>query len=961
MPGGSSSYLRDFNRTNLGSSDWAVTSRNGSFGVPRIVGNRLRLTDNSGNVATGATFQRLLPATGNYVQVQFKYYAYNGNGADGVAVIFSDASVTPQPGGYGGSLGYAQLNGTSGFAGGWLGVALDEYGNFSNPTETRDGGPGLRQDSVSIRGSGTGTGGYRYLAGTSANLNPGIDVSGATAGPGHTYRITLDSTVTGRTMVTVERNTGSGFTTLISSFNAQAAAGQLGLPTDFFLSLTGSTGGSNNIHELDDFQVCANRINSIGQQIDHFEYSYSGTALTCNPQPITIKACLNSSCSSLYTDPVRVTMSPTRGWSATAPATVTGGNVINFSGGSATTQLRSGAGEIVIGEISSLPASRPLTQRVCSTSGCKVTFSDSAFLLNVPHMVAGKEVDATIQAVRKADNAEVCVPGFANVTRDVRFNAVYSNPDAGTRSVIVNGTNISTTTDADKTSATPTTLSLTFDSIGRADPKLKVRYNDAGLMTLYASHVDSTANPGSAGYLIEGSDTFIARPVGLCVYSDTVNSDCAGGDASCSKFVMAGDSFRLRVGGVVWQSNNDSDLCSGNLKTPNYRQNGIALTHTLVAPVGGEAGNLGVVSTDILASDQGERILTNQTISEVGVFTITATAPANYLGSSNSPTPRVGDTDNDGVIDVVSTSVNIGRFYPASFSLEDPAVKSACNVFTYAGLVDRDTPPVQLGKVGQPFPASGVLSARNRSGGVTHNYVGGFAKLKDSDISYADSGGQGVISTGTTDLAADASKGSGYLKYDSVGLSYQFDQLRGPYKLAALITATDSDGVTGSVTDHVIDDATGAPENDLLPDFRIGQARVANAHGSELQDLALPFFAAYFNGSGYAPNPLDSCTPFTPAELDDYQRSGTGDGSPELVDQSYMALAGGGAYLLKAPGESSGGSQWVTFGSEQSPAPEWLRFDWDEDGELDNPRGLATFGIYKGAAPLIFRREVYGQ
>ena len=164
---------------------------------------------------------------------------------------------------------------------------------------------------------------------------------------------------------------------------------------------------------------------------------YSGTALTCNPQPITIKACLNSSCSSLYTDPVSVTMSPSAGWTATAPATVTGSNVINFSGGTATVQLRSGAGEVTIGESSSVPAVRPLTQRVCSTSGCKITYADSGFLINVPDMIAGKPVDGTIQAVRKADNSAICVPGFANVSRGIRFNASYSDPSSGTKSVVV--------------------------------------------------------------------------------------------------------------------------------------------------------------------------------------------------------------------------------------------------------------------------------------------------------------------------------------------------------------------------------------------------------------------------------------------------------------------------------------------------------------------------------------------
>lgn len=113
---------------------------------------------------------------------------------------------------------------------------------------------------------------------------------------------------------------------VLAAVNSQAP-----LPSDFYLSLTGSTGGSTNIHELDDLQVCATDINPIGQQIDHFEFIYTASALTCNPQPVTIRACLNSSCSSLYTNPVSVTLSPASYWTATAPATVSG-STITFSG-----------------------------------------------------------------------------------------------------------------------------------------------------------------------------------------------------------------------------------------------------------------------------------------------------------------------------------------------------------------------------------------------------------------------------------------------------------------------------------------------------------------------------------------------------------------------------------------------------------------------------------------------------
>lgn len=112
----------NFDDNSLG-DDWAVASRGATSFTPTVSSKRMRLTSNQGNVSTSSTLQRLFPAAGNYIQVQFKYYAYSGSGADGVAVVLSDATVTPQPGAFGGPLGYGTRGDAAnpGFAGGWLG------------------------------------------------------------------------------------------------------------------------------------------------------------------------------------------------------------------------------------------------------------------------------------------------------------------------------------------------------------------------------------------------------------------------------------------------------------------------------------------------------------------------------------------------------------------------------------------------------------------------------------------------------------------------------------------------------------------------------------------------------------------------------------------------------------------------------------------------------------------------
>ena len=107
----------DFSGSSL-SEQWIPFRSRGNF-TPQPVNGRLRLTEARANQATSVNFQRLFPAENNLVQVEFDYFAYGGSGADGAALVFSDASVTPQPGSFGGPLGYGYKPGVPGFAGGW--------------------------------------------------------------------------------------------------------------------------------------------------------------------------------------------------------------------------------------------------------------------------------------------------------------------------------------------------------------------------------------------------------------------------------------------------------------------------------------------------------------------------------------------------------------------------------------------------------------------------------------------------------------------------------------------------------------------------------------------------------------------------------------------------------------------------------------------------------------------------
>lgn len=939
----------NFDDNSLG-DDWAVASRGATSFTPTVSSKRMRLTSNQGNVSTSSTLQRLFPAAGNYIQVQFKYYAYSGSGADGVAVVLSDATVTPQPGAFGGPLGYGTRGDAAnpGFAGGWLGVGLDEYGNYSveggaNPQQQRP-------DSVAVRGSSGpgGTTGYRYIAGTAANLNPGVDSATSTsAAPGHTYRITVDGRFSNEARVTVERDSGAGFVVLsgLNAVNVLAAVNsQAPLPSDFYLSLTGSTGGSTNIHELDDLQVCATDINPIGQQIDHFEFIYTASALTCNPQPVTIRACLNSSCSSLYTNPVSVTLSPASYWTATAPATVSG-STITFSGGSALAQLRvPTAGSVALVAQSSVPTTKPNSQTVCSTAGCQINYADSGLLLQVPNLLAAKPTPATISAVRKSDDALQCVPAFANVDRVVQFTSAYADPATGSQPVVVNGSNVG---------AVASNINLSFDSTGTAP--LLVRYDDAGLMTLDARYSGSAAT-GDVGLLLRDDDQFVSKPYGLLLETDT-GSSCTA-DINCPLYpngVRAGDPFSLRIKAVAWQSDGEALTAAAlgnNLVTANFQLGDITLTSAVVAPSDGVAGTLSPGDYDHLL---GSQTSVDTAISEVGVFRLSATPTASYFGETVSG----------------GTSGLVGRFIPAYLGAAgDASLTPSCgSAFSYQGQ------PMDFADSHEPTL---TITAYNRGGNVTTNYDrGDFWRLSTPAVgSYSSVTGIAgldarLASQGTASLlqegAGDGNGARSYrwsdeqLRYDPGLLPSSADypfmaKLQQRFAAAAL---TDQDGAchgSGAACEGFVYDFADAPGSEV----RLGRLRIDNAHGSELQSLGLPMVLESWQsaaGGSFQFEGLDTCT--TAAVL----------GAP-LLDQYTAGLAAGETLpslswplnpaehflLLSAPGSGNDGSVQASF----PLAPTWLQYPWDGVSR-SAARGLATFGIYKGAAPLIFRREIYGQ
>ncbi len=122
--------------------------------MPDPVGSgALRFTNGSQNIGgtnkyghneSGAILSTSTFPTNAGIQVTFKTVTYHGDsggagadGADGISFFLQDGSQAPGLGAFGGSLAYSCANNNipyDGLTGGYIGLGIDEYGNFLNGT-----------------------------------------------------------------------------------------------------------------------------------------------------------------------------------------------------------------------------------------------------------------------------------------------------------------------------------------------------------------------------------------------------------------------------------------------------------------------------------------------------------------------------------------------------------------------------------------------------------------------------------------------------------------------------------------------------------------------------------------------------------------------------------------------------------------------------------------------------------
>lgn len=703
-----------------------------------------------------------------------------------------------------------------------------------------------------------------------------------------------------------------------------------------------------------------NQSHACAINLHHFQIEHDGTALTCNPETITVRACADSSCSSVYGGSANVTLTPS-GW--------VGGDTQTISGGTGTLQLRQGATQTVtLGISSSAPAASSAVtclNTATAATTCALSYYDTGFIYTLPAQTACTTSSAiTVNAVRLDNTSQLCVPSFQNRSATVNFWTSYANPNTGTRSLTLNN---GTTNYSLATASPGTGVPLSFNGSGQAN--ITLNYNDAGQLTLNSRF---TGSGTESGLIMNGASSYVTAPYKFYVYSDDANSDCAGAVATCSAFKRAGENFNLKLRAA----------CADNSVTPNFQLPGVTVSHINVAPAISQ-GVLGTSSVNFVAADNGEHLITAQTVSEVGSFTFTAAAPVTgYFGLAIG-TPAL------------NTSVDIGRFFPDHFCLLNNTLTNRTDSNTAASCTDgfnyldedldlRFSLKAQAmgqvctaadvtqnyhstwSKMNTPFTENTTLpnetgkwnlAAVNDPAGTPTNLN---ARIEINTAASTPASGQ--FTNGQVDVLAR-------LNINRLGSAPNYTA-ETPFTLVALgINPTDTDNVRIDTTNLTIGSDTYRQTASTALYF--GRLSNDNAYGPET--TALPMWAqsqycsaiAAGECSAWLPKTDDSCTLYSVTAP-----AGTALGNATAGD-------GQGYYYRAAPSVSSGTYNY-TAASGRVHVPDSLRHSagWQlfytaagNGGDYVIPfavhpylrinSGTASFGQFRGDDRIIYWREIF--
>jgi len=717
--------------------------------------------------------------------------------------------------------------------------------------------------------------------------------------------------------------------------------------------------------------------------INHFQIIHDGTALTCEAETVTIKACTNVYDGSCTESSDAVTLNV----KATGSPVVT--DNITFTG-NGTASLSYTTAEAVTLSIDG-PSIAPTNATVCndnSAGSCELVYDNTGFqflsesvsgvvsstiatqLSGKPSNTGFNSATLSLQAIKTSSITGACEAAIvSNVV--IELAAKCENPNTcASQSVVINSTAIPTLANADTLSYG--NVSLDFGSNAKNTAEFTFNYPDAGKVQLYARYNIPVDGSPSGDYMAGNSNSFVVRPLGFYIdIPDNVAATVHDGGI----FKKAGENFTTTITAMAWgngddgnsdgQPENNNEL-SNNTPTPNFSNEispeSVEVNHELVLPSGGNNPALSIKTFSDFSN--GVSLATEISWPEVGIISFNVSNQ--YIDSD----------------DVIASLPYIGRFTPNHFEVStvlDGALNGG-GPFVYIGQMNSITPANgQISYLVEPEFSITAKSAQCPAGvcTTTKNYTGDFLHMQASDI-YRLTPTSDVVTLGKdgitkVKLIADLNTVS---LTDSNGvISYQYNSsdnyvyTRETNALINKFTAdidlqitsiSDDDGITANDTDTEV--ANGILTlHPLGIELRFGRWYIPNTYGSEREDLSLPMFIQYWNGSKFVTNTIDDSTTFDGTISANYTLNNTGLSpalNPLVTDVNGAGpsfIEGAGELILQKPSDSSRGQIRLTYDT----VPSWLKYDWDDDGAFDdNPSAIATFGLFRGNDRIISWREV---
>ena len=663
----------------------------------------------------------------------------------------------------------------------------------------------------------------------------------------------------------------------------------------------------------------------------HFQITHPPSALSCAPAPVTVTACADAACSSVYTGAAQVTLTP---GGATAQI-----NSVQPPTGMVTSSVAqtTAASNVLLG-LSSTPATTGAL--VCRSSidnsltNCQMDFVSSALQVSGAPRYAEEDGRIAISALQASpSNPRACVPLFAGQNKTLTLKCSYANPSSGTLPARIQGTDGSyvplAANAGSACSVAGATVLLAFDGNGLATPNM--RYADAGALSLSATY--TSAGGSDSGLTMTGSGSVIVGPK-YFTFSAIATPQQAG-----VAVVPLAPATSITVSAMNADLDNKAVTRNFGRESPPQT---VVLTPTVDAPT--FDGSKKPAVTGSVSFVNGVGTASNLSWPEVGMLRFTASI-GTYLGATLPALPATG---NSGAVQYLPHHYTTQIIVKDYKNLATPCLKAM-------NCVVGVTPDGVYAYSGQPFGLR--VTAQNLTGGTTLNFDGreksymvpvqlqGWDAAQGTQLFPPKTPAGSRLTDGSSaqNTLTSIDPGGFTLGVADTAIAYRFPGANG-----AVVQIAPTDVLLRASSSYQGISATseGAGQEGKLS-ILAGRWMVPNAYGSERYPVRLQVQVQYWNGTAWVANLADSLSAFSKADvvfanckkLLNCSTLAVADGTYTVVNG---ALPANKRLVVLAPGANVVGSVDVSVGKH---------------AYLPSTVGSVVFGVFK-SGPVIYVREV---